>query len=275
MGTEPDAEAEPGAFYDWDGERYMPTMATVSPWNAGSQHGGPPSALLATILDEAFGGPEVRLAHLTVDFLRPIPRRPLTVAAQMLRPGRRVRLSEATLTVAGETEVVVIARAWHVGTGRSPETPDGLGPKPTPVPEAQEQRYFFGLTEWGYGEAIEWRFVEGGYGAPGPAAVWTRLRIPLLADRPLTGLQRLLTVADSANGLSSPLPFQEWLFVPTAIAITLERHPETEWTYLDARTHIGPDGLGLTRAGLADERGRLGVAVQNLYVAARGRTESA
>jgi hypothetical protein len=50
------------------------------------------------------------------------------------------------------------------------------------------------------------------------------VRIPLVAGQPLTGLQRVLLAADSANGVSGRLPFAEWLFLPTALTVTLQRH---------------------------------------------------
>ena len=39
------------AFFHRDGGRYVPTELTRGPWSADAQHGGPPAALLGTILE--------------------------------------------------------------------------------------------------------------------------------------------------------------------------------------------------------------------------------
>ena len=71
------------AFFRRDGERYLPQVHTRGPWDPDFQHGGPPSALLATA---AMGHPAVpegaRLARITVDFLRAVPLAPLTVTVE-------------------------------------------------------------------------------------------------------------------------------------------------------------------------------------------------
>ena len=111
--------------------------------------------------------------------------------------------------------------------------------------------------------------VTGGFAIAGPSEVWTRVRIPLIADQPLTGLQRLLIVADSANGISSELPFKDWLFVPTALTVTIHRHPEGEWTFMRARTTLASDGIGSCLADLGDANGLVGTATQPLLIARR------
>ena len=62
------------AFYSrLGGGRFEPTRATESPWDQTAQHGGPPAALLAHLIDATVDG-ELRLARLSIDFLGAIPR---------------------------------------------------------------------------------------------------------------------------------------------------------------------------------------------------------
>ncbi|GAA3141916.1 thioesterase family protein [Planomonospora alba] len=254
------------AFYlPAGGDVYEPTRATESPWDTAAQHGGPPTALLAHAIDAA-AGPGLRLARISVDFLGPIPRRPVRVEVSPVRPGRQVSLSEARL-VAGD-RTAVTARAWHIATGPTP--PAGGEPfRPPEPPRAGPDRLDVpGLTGWGYGEAVEWRFTGGG-GATGSARVWTRVRLPLIAGERLTGLARTLIVADSANGLSAALPMREWLSIPPAVTATLLRVPEGEWVHMDCRTRLSPDGLGLAHATLSDPVGYLGEVSQPLLVRQR------
>ena len=92
---------------------------------------------------------------------------------------------------------------------------------------------------------------------------------PALVGEPLAPLDRLLLVADSANGISGELPMREWLFVPPSLSIALQRYPEGEWTFMDARTSLGGDGLGVTTARYADQHGTLGMGTQALLIERR------
>lgn len=249
---------------------YRPTRATESPWDGSAQHGGPPAALLAQAIDEAVPGAAdgtLRLARIALEFLGPIPRREVQVEVSPVKPGRRVNLTDARLLVDGRP--VVLARAWHIATGPTPPAAGVAFPAVSALPGPTEQRYFFGQADWGYGRAIEWRFVTSDFDELGPADVWTRVRIPLIDGRPLRGLHRALLVADSANGVSAELPLSQWFSIPPTMSTTLLRHPEGEWVNLAARTRFAPDGLGITQADLADASGWLGAVDQPLLVAAR------
>jgi hypothetical protein len=280
----------PPAFYLPLGDsRFEPTDATTSPWDNSAQHGGPPTALLATCLDDAFGRPDLRVARISMDFLGPVPRTPVVVQVELIRPGRRTQLSEASLW-AGERRVAV-ARVWHLATGPGPgngQAPDGPGPgegggagrdggqdagqgrTPADLPGPEPQRYFESDAEWGYGRATEWRTVSGGFATfTGSADMWTRVRIPLIEGRPLDGLARFAVVADSANGISAPLSFADWLFIPPGVTMHLHRYPVGEWVRLTAASDPGRDGIGLTEGTLADALGRCGTVTQPLLVAPR------
>ena len=269
-------ELPPAYYLPLGGGRFEATEATMSPWDDAAQHGGPPTALLAGCLDDAFGRPAMRVARISVDFLGPVPRGEVRVRTSLLRPGRRTQLSEATLW-AGDRPVAV-ARVWHLAAAAAPPANGNADadadatspPVPDDLPEPQPQRYFDGDSDWGYGRAIEWRVVSGGFASSaGAGDVWTRVRIPLIAGRPLDGLARFAVVADSANGLSAPLSFAEWLFIPPGVSMHLHRYPVGEWVRLTAKSDPGHDGIGLTEGTLADAAGRCGTVTQPLLVAPR------
>src|SRR6201992_745577 len=119
-------------------DRFEPTVATTSPWDDGAQHGGAPAALLADCLDPTLGPPELRVARISMDFLGPVPRTPVQVRTELLRPGRRTQLSQAGLW-AGDRQVAT-ARVWHLATapitGTASEDGTGLPPD-LPGPQAQ------------------------------------------------------------------------------------------------------------------------------------------
>lgn len=250
--------------------RYTPTRATESPWDRSAQHGGPPAALLAEAVDATVPGAadgSLRLARISLEFLGPIPRRELEIEVSAVKPGRRVHLTDARMTVDGRA--VVLARAWHIATGPTPPVPGDAHPQASDLPGPAPQTYFAGLDEWGYGEATEWRFAVGDFTTLGPADVWTRVKLPLVAGQPLRGLHRALIVADSANGLSAELPLDAWFSIPPTMTTHLLRHPEGEWVNLRAGTRFAADGVGLARADLADASGWVGEVAQPLLVAER------
>jgi hypothetical protein len=256
------------AFYLPLGEgRFAPTKATESPWDPAAQHGGPPSALLAHLAG-ATADPGQRAARVTVDFLGAIPRRELTVEVSPLRPGRRISLTEARMTVDGRA--VAVARVWHLATGpRPPARTAVVVPPPVPEPGAAPTLLLPEMGDWGYGQALEWRYTAGSPTERGPAAVWTRLRVPLVAGEPITPLARVLVAADAANGISAELPLTRWLSIPPGMATTLLREPFGEWVHLDCRTQLAEDGLGLCSGVLSDSDGAIGEVAQPLLVRER------
>ena len=78
-----------------------------------------------------------------------------------------------------------------------------------------------------------------------------------------------VAAADFGNGISRVVDFEAYLFVNTDLTVHLHREPAGEWVLLDARTRLEPHGAGLAHSILSDERGRLGLSAQSLFVAAR------
>ncbi|SDZ00555.1 Thioesterase-like superfamily protein [Modestobacter sp. DSM 44400] len=145
------------AFYLPLGDnRFAPTRATESPWDSSAQHGGPPSALLAHLAGSATGE-HMRAARISVDFFGAIPRRELTVEVSPVRSGRRIDLTEAVMTVDGRT--VAVARVWSLAVGPTPPVVTELTPPPA-VPDQSDQ-VLPDLPDWGYGQALDWRYTAG------------------------------------------------------------------------------------------------------------------
>jgi hypothetical protein len=257
----------PEAYYEPLAEDiYRATAATMSPWDSALQHGGPPTALLATAIDRFQPKPDMRLARITVDYLGPVPLTDVEIVPRIIRPGKRVELLESVMKVGAKD--VAVARAWRISFAANRARDIGIGAPPA-IPAEQEQELFEGLTDWGYGEAAEWRFLRGGFNQLGPVEIWSRLRIPLIKGEELTGLQRMLVIADSANGLSAELPFLKHLFIPPSIDVTLLRYPVGEWTFMRAKTVMVGDGIGMAEGHLYDETSLVAMVSQPLLVAPR------
>lgn len=253
------------AFYERDGDAFVPTELTRGPWDPGAQHAGPPAALLGRAV-EADGW---QVGRITVEILRPIALAPLAVTHRVVRPGRSVELVEAVLAQAGgEQRELARALAWRLRPQTGVE-PDDPGPPP-PGPEAGRSVPFFPTGDApGFHTAMDIRFVEGAFTEPGPAVVWMRMRQPLVAGEPPSPLQRVLVAADAGNGVSATLDYRRFVFINVELSVHLVRAPAGEWVCLDATTHLGAPGLGLAESVLSDERGRIGRAAQTLLARPR------
>jgi acyl-Coa thioesterase superfamily protein/acyl-CoA thioesterase superfamily protein len=250
------------AFYTREGELLTPTELTRGPWDPDAQHAGPPAALLARALERCEPRPEMQIGRVTVEILGPVPLAPLGVSASVVRPGRSVELLEASLS--GPEGELMRARAWRLSTGELTTA----GSSPSSGPGEGEERDFFPTGQAvGYHTAMEYRFVRGGFLEPGPATVWMRMRVQLVEGEEPTPLQRVMTAADSGNGVSAALDWRRHLFINTDLSVHLLRPLEGDWVCLEAETLIGP--LGLADTALWDERGRIGRAAQTLLVRPR------
>jgi Thioesterase-like superfamily len=261
----------PDCLYECDGDLFRPTGLTRGPWDPGFQHAGPPAALLARAVERAGGISPGQAGRLGYDILRPVPVAPHRVETRILRPGRNVEQIEATLTDAAGGDALMRLTAWRL---RREELalPDGLGEPepPPPLPPAGGSNSpvpAFWTEPVAYHAALDWRFVHGDFDGAGPAATWTRLRVPLVAGEPASPLERLLVMADAASGISHVLDWTRWVFINVDLGIHLERPPEGEWMAMDAVTRLGPAGAGVCTSVLSDERGRVGVSTQTLRVA--------
>jgi hypothetical protein len=205
---------------------------------------------------------------VTYEILAPIPIGVLEVEAGVTRGGRRVELVEGTLSAGGQ--VVVRARGWRIRT--EPVELDARAPEPTPLPgpgEGEIKAFFPTGMATGYHEAMDVRFVTGGFVEPGPARAWMRMKVPLIEGEEPHPRDRVLVSADSGNGVSAPLDYRRFLFINTDLSVSLRRLPEGEWVGLDATTYAESDGVGISDTMLHDERGMIGRASQSLLVATR------
>ena len=261
-------ETAPVSFYEQTAsDTFVASVATQSPWDKRLQHGSPPTTLLAHAMQANHPREDVRIARITAEFLGPIPLGTMHVTTRVVRPGKRIELLEGALVCDGRE--VVLARAWRIVVQAADAVPAATTAPdvPPPMDDGGGHQPAW-LHAFGYGEAFDWRFAYGSEGF-GPAAAWSRQRIPLLAGGAIAPLDRALLVVDSANGISSELPMQQWMFVPPTLSVALERYPRGEWTLLEARTTLANDGIGMTVGRLADADGYFASSTQALLVERR------
>ncbi len=250
------------------GDLLTPTDHARGPWDPGALHGGAPSALIARAAEAL--APQMRVARLTVEFLGAVPLAPLSVEAQVVKPGKRFQIVEATVKVAATDAPAARGRVALLRRGDEPQVPSGDRPAALTAGPDTVARNDWDAGNDGFGStAMDIRFIAGDFMAVGPATAWFRLEQPLVETETASPAQRAVAAADFGNGISRVLDWGRWLFVNTDLTVHLHREPEDEWVALDARTTIEPDGGGLAVSDLHDRRGPIGVALQTLFVAPR------
>jgi acyl-CoA thioesterase len=253
------------ALFSPDGDTYVPAALARSPWSSQALHGGSVAALLARAV-EAWVPDGQQVTRMTVELMRPVPVVPLRVRAEVIRPGRKVQLVEAS--VSDGDEALARARALLLRTADAP-VPEGAGPSGPVVPGPEHGRETpspRGDYEALHNAGTEIRFVRGAFDEPGPATVWIRLRQPVVAGEDPSPLQRVAAAADFGNGVSAVLDFTRWVFVNPDLTVYLNRLPVGEWVCLEAHTDVEGHGVGMAHSRLHDENGPIGRSLQSLLL---------
>jgi acyl-CoA thioesterase len=254
------------AVFEPAGDGFQPQPVSRSGWGEEVLHGGPVAALFVRQMEQVPTPVPMQVARLTVDMFRPVPTSPLIVTTEVSREGRRIQTLEASMSSDG----IEVARATmlrirsddltvpeHPTRDALPE-PDGL--LVHRMPEHDE-------GDWFHTRGVEMRLVSGDILTPGPATVWMRLAVPIVAGEDPSPTQLAVAMADFPNGVSRVLP-SGWLYINPDLTVHFARPPEGEWIALRARTDI-TGGVGLAQAELFDTSGAFGHSLQSLLVAQR------
>ena len=233
------------------------TAARRRPWRRGHSNAMKP----VTACDSA-GSPSTSCARCRSRSSPSAPDRPA---------GLRVALLEAIVEADGQE--VLHARGWRIALpgGAVPVIPGDVAPPPVPDPVGSQlpPRLPNAHTD-GYLAAIEWRFIDGGFGQLAPGRAWTRPGIPLVAGENASPMCRALLVADSGSGVGAVLDPARFTFINVDLTVGLPRDPAGDWLLLEAMTTTNTQGTGVAETALSDTSGRCGTAIQTLLVAPRG-----
>lgn len=249
------------AFFIPDGDGWIATTHTRGPWSATHQHGGPPAALIAHVVEAA--APELFVARFTIDFLRPVPIGRLRVRLDPLRHGAKVQrwvgllLHDETIVAHA---VMSLIRREAVSLKRQPDAPS------LPAPEASAPFQFpFFREASGYHTAMETRVARGEWGS-GDVAAWMRQRVPLVPDARPSPLERVLVAADSGSGVSAAIAHGRQTAINPDLTLALSRPLEGDWVGLDSVSAYESSGIGLSDTRICDTRGTVGRVLQGLVL---------
>ncbi|NLO81264.1 MAG: thioesterase family protein [Xanthomonadaceae bacterium] len=257
------------ALFLREGEFFMPTELAGGPWNPQHLHGGPPTGLLAHVLEVATGDPAMRLTRLTVDLLRPVPRAPLRVVTETIRRGRRLQLLAASI-VAQDKEVCRASALFlaqeectvpEFGRFEPQQLPprDGLA-----ISTIAELSGFPGKKHGliGLHTTAEACRIDGMRGQ-GWGRAWMRLPVPVVADEPASLTVQAATLCDFGNGIGQLRLDERTGTINADITLYLHRPPRSEWIGLEARSRMETHGNGLVETRLYDQYGPIGVVTQS------------
>lgn len=255
----------PDCLYRKEGDHFVATTLSGSPWQKGFQHGGPVCGLLAHAAEECVTDPELQAARLTVDLFRKVPVSALRAETRILREGRRIAVVEVSL----KAESLEVARASALFLRRpvSRDLPDREpghhGPEAFPITPLVPESVTLYVPE-GFHTHVEVRWEE-----PPPSEeprFWVRAPASLLEGGDWTPFTRAAAMSDLSNALaSSRIRFSDGAprtFINTDSTLYLSRLPVGEWIRHSCDQIDERDGVGLVSVVHHDERGRFGRTVQ-------------
>lgn len=250
------------ASYTQHGAVYTPTDYVTGPWDPTLSHAGPPAGLLVDAI--ARSDPDMGITRVTFEIPRGIPKVPATIVLTELRPGRRIRLVEATLAdLSGEA--LMVARAWLIRVSNTDLPSSDPFPMEFPPPESCEP-VDFPHRGTGYMDAVEMRRISGNPFRGGPAAIWIRQTMPLVAERAADTYALCGLFGDLGNGISAMESMRDLLAVNTDLTLYLTRRPVSQWMAIQSVTVSHGLGLGISDSLVYDASGFVGTANQSLFI---------
>lgn len=264
MSAEPQPAPEP--VFTREGDTFVPTEQAIGPWDRGQLHGGGPAALIGAAIQAL--APDMQLARTTFEFLGPVPCAPITVEAQIVKPGKRLQLAHATVSAAGRTALTATCTLLRRSAIDVPPAARWEAPTTVARPASLEGRGWRDTPGF-HTTGMTIRFAAGGFDEPGPATAWFALERDLVDGEPIVPVSRVMAAADFGNGVSAVLDWDRWVFINCDLSVTLLRDPRGPWVLLDSVTRIDAAGIGWASSTLADADGPIGFAQQTLYVAPR------
>lgn len=254
---------------DGEGDVAVPTELARGPWSPHAMHGSPPATLLARYLERHAVGTATFPVRFTVELMRPVPLRPLRVACETVRDGRKLQLVQGSL-FDGDSEVcrATLLRFRETAVDEAPHAgvrhiaPMVRDQDPTRV-DTLRPGWAVGVGFW---SAMELERTDPRGEHPGPSGMWLRLRVPIVAGEEPTPFQRVTAAADFGNAIAASFGQGRYACINADLTITLHRLPQGEWVGLEPSIFPEAHGIGVSESILYDDTGRIGLGVQNVLI---------
>lgn len=260
------------ALFTRQGDHYVPSESAGSPWGLVSLHGGAPTALMLSAMQERFNADDMQLVRFTVDLFRSVPMAPLSMRCHTVRDGKRVKMYDVSLF----HDDVEVSRASGLVLKKSeiavPMSMRRDRPLPQAIAEAIDQepavgigpehRMYEGPSTPGLHRDVPLKPVFLKIGV-GHGCSWAKVPVPVIEGRENTPLDSVAVLADFANGFAQVHLSETVGFINADLVVNLFRMPESEWICVDARAFPQPTGVSMVETELYDEKGMIGRASQS------------
>lgn len=245
------------AFFERQGDVFVPGDFCRGPWNHDSLHGRVISGLLAYGVEGYAPGPEWRISRLTVDMFRLAPHRPTLLRTRLLREGNRIRSVEASLEIEG-VEVARASGLLLLSTDVPPTSwmPPGGSGEAVPAPEAGVSMEVGEGPFGDHRDGWEIRQVRD-EGERDASVAWLRMAYPFVEGEVTSPFVRTAAAADFANPHSNRSEPRR-AFINADVTLHLFRYPEGEWTGFRAVAHDSTGGVAIGSSELRDLAGAIG-----------------
>lgn len=259
------------AFFERDGDLYVPGDFCRGPWNRESLHGRAISALLGYGIEQHVPAEDWHIARLTVDMFRLAPHLPVRLRTELVRDGNRVRSVEAALLIEG----VEVARGSGLVLRRAdvPSTALDEGLEVIPSPDSASAMYETGEGPFGdHRDGWDTRLIRE-EGAPDASFAWMRMGAPFIGGEATSAFVRTAGAADFANPHSNRSQ-PRMAFINADMTLHLHRYPEGAWLGFEARAHNSVGGIAIGSCRLYDLTGPVGFSTVATIANDRERTRS-
>ena len=243
-------------FFIRDGDSYQPTQVSRGPWSPTSLHGRVVAGLLAHVIEQQHGEPDLTPARFTIDMYRLPDLSAATLTVTPIRIGRRIKVIDAEYHVNG----VSMARATcqYLRQSENPEgkvwsPPNWDAPKPDDIAPPPESRNPMGGM-WAT------RQISGGFGEySSNKRLWMSEVRECVGGEPMTPFVRVALAADFASPFANSGD-KGLGWINSDITVYLHRLPTTPWIGFEVKNHGETKGVGMGECWLYDEEGPIGTS---------------
>ena len=223
----------------------QPVASAHAPWSTDMLHGRLVGGIGARAIESVLGASALRVARLTVDLFRPAGMGPVSVRAEPVREGRRIRVVDAIVSSGGND----IARVTAVALAPSENPPGRIWQPATeawPAPDTLKT----GTDAGGW----ELRMVEGGMGTAERTRIWTNDTRPLVEGEEMSPLVRTAVSGDIACPLANSS--DEGLhYINADYTLAIAGYPVGPWLGLGVTQQLASEGISVASCTLVDELG--------------------
>ncbi len=244
---------ETSAWFDLEDGAAVPRSHAHAPWSEDMLHGRLLAGLAARGVEAGHLDDGWLPARLTIDMFRSPPMAPITVDAERIRDGGRVRVVDLSLGSGGRE--LARARALIARTDDR-QLREVWSTKPWDLPHPETL-----VVPDGMEDNDVWEFREGPEGFFGSARSrgWTRDNAQLLAGETVTPFVRVATAADLAS------PVANWGdggldFINADITLNLARLPVSDWIGFETIFHRNAAGVSAASCAVHDLDGPIGLS---------------